>query len=111
LTELLRKTLTDQAKAGKRISYGDLAARLGLRPPQTIHRLTQSLERLMEEDAAAGRPLLAALCTSKARPGLPAPGFFAKARLLGIFSGDPEGPDAQAFHAAELRRAIVFYEA
>ena len=105
----LRKALTDQAKAGKAISYADLAQRLGLKPPQTIHRLTQALERLMEEDAAAGRPLLAALCTSKTRPGLPGPGFFEKAQALGIFAGDAAGPAAGAFHADELRRAMLFY--
>jgi hypothetical protein len=105
----LRKALTDQAKVGKTISYGDMARRLGLQPPHTIHRLTEALERLMEDDAAAGRPLLAALCTGKARPGLPGPGFFLKAQMLGLFSGDPAGPDADAFHADELRRAISFY--
>ena len=109
MDEPLRKALADQAKVGETISYGDLAQRLGLKPPQTIHRLTQALERLMEEDAAAGRPLLAALCTSKTRPGLPAPGFFVKAQALGIFAGDPAGPDADAYHADELRRAVLFY--
>jgi len=109
LSETLRKALTDQAKAGTTISYAALAQRLGLQPPQTIHRLTQGLERLMEEDAAAGRPMLAALCVSKTRPGLPGPGFFLKAQTLGVFSGDPAGLDASAFHADEARRAFSFY--
>ncbi|WP_158815719.1 hypothetical protein [Methylocapsa sp. S129] len=109
MNEHLRKALTDQAQAGKTISYGDLAQRLGLKPPQTIHRLTQALERLMEEDAAAGRPMLAALCVSKTRPGLPGPGFFLKAQALGVFLGDPGGPDAGAFHADEARRVFSFY--
>ena len=84
MDENLRKALLDQAKTGETLTYGALAERLGLKPPHTIHRLAEALERLMEEDAAAGRPLLAALCTSKARPGLPGPGFFLKAHALGI---------------------------
>ena len=43
-------------------------------PPRSIHRVTEALERLMEEDAAADRPFIAALDISKARGGLPAPG-------------------------------------
>jgi hypothetical protein len=67
------------------------------------------LEQLMDKDAAAGRPLLAAFAVSKARPGLPARGFFLKAQALGLFSGDPEGREALEFHAQELRRALRFY--
>ena len=88
------------------ITYAALAGRLGLKPPYSIHRLAEALERLMEEDVAAGRPLLAALCVSKARPGLPAPGFFVKAMALGIHF---EETDERAFHASELRRTISFY--
>ena len=107
----LRQALTDQAKAGKPIAYGELARRLALRPPNTIHRLTEALERLMEEDAAAERPLLAALAASKTGPGLPGPGFFLKAQTLGLFSGDARGEEAAAFYAEELRRAISYYRA
>ena len=64
--------------------------------------VVSALERLMEEDAAADRPLIAALAISKARGGLPAPGFFECARRLGRFAGDPDGQDASSFHAAEL---------
>ena len=63
----------------------------------------------MDEDAAAGRPLLAAFAVSKARSGVPARGFFLKAQTLGLFSGDPEGREALEFHARELRRALRFY--
>ncbi len=77
--ETLRIALIEQAKAGRTTTYRELAARIGLKPPQTIHRVAEALEILMEEDAAAGRPLLAALCGSKVRPGRPAPGFFMKA--------------------------------
>ena len=55
--------------------------------------------RLMEEDAAAER-LSRRSPFSKAREL--APGFFAYARRLGQFSGDPDGEEARTLHAAEL---------
>jgi hypothetical protein len=51
----------------------------------------------MEDDVAAGHPMLAALCVSKIRPGIPARGFFLVARVLGVYSGDPTGSEAGAF--------------
>jgi hypothetical protein len=76
-------------------------------PPHSIHRVTEALERLMEEDAAADRPFIAALAISKARGGLPAPGFFECARRLGRFTGDPDGQDAWSFHADELNAVFA----
>ena len=73
--------------------------------PGKIHRLGEALETLMEADVAAGRPMLAALCVSKMWPGVPARGFFLAAKVLGVFSGDPTGPEARAFHSDELQRA------
>ena len=109
LKDCLRQQLTEQAQRGCPATYKELADRLGLAPPNTIHRVAEALEELAEEDAAAGRPLLAALAISKVRPGMPAPGFFHKAETLGLFNGDPTGPEAFAFHARELRRALSFY--
>lgn len=56
----------------------------------------------MEEDAAAGRPLLAAVVVSRTRQGLPAPGFFAKARELGCYDGPEQGPAAASWHRRTL---------
>src|SRR5271167_912100 len=70
------------------ITYQELAKALQIVPPHSIQRVTEALERLMEEDAAADRPFIAALAISKARGGLPAPGFFDCARRLGRFAGD-----------------------
>jgi hypothetical protein len=39
----------------------------------------------MEDDVAAGRPMLAALCVSKMRPGILVCGFFLAAQVLGAF--------------------------
>lgn len=109
LKERLRQALIDQAQTGNPTTYKELADNLGLEPPQTIHSIVEALEILMADDVAAGRPVLAALCVSKMRPGIPARGFFLTAQVLGVFSGDSTGPEARAFHAIELQRVLAFY--
>jgi hypothetical protein len=89
--------LENFAKRQIPITYQELAKALQILPPHTIHRVTEAPERLMEEDAAADRPFITALAISKARGGLPAPGFFECARRLGRFAGDPAGQDAWSF--------------
>jgi hypothetical protein len=32
-----------------------------------------------------------------------------KAQVFGVFSGDPTGPEARAFHVDELQRVLSFY--
>ena len=98
----IREFLESLAKGRNLITYQELANAFQILPPHSIHQVTEALERLMEEDAAADRPFIAALALSKARGGLPAPGFFDCARRLGRFAGDPAGQDARTFHAAEL---------
>jgi hypothetical protein len=100
-----RAFLESVAKRRILITYQELANALQLLPPHSIHRVTEALERLMEEDAAADRPFIASLAISKARGGLPGPGFFA--RRLGRFAGDPDGQDARTFHAAELNAVFA----
>ena len=109
MKDRLRQLLLDQAQTGIPTTYKELADRLGLEPPQTIHRLGEALETLMKDDVAANRPVLAALCVSKMWPGIPARGFFLAAKSLGVFSGDPTGPEARAYHADELQRVLSFY--
>ena len=109
IAEQLRTCLQNMAAAGQTITYGGLARLLELSPPNTIHQITVALERLMGEDAEAGRPFIAALVISKARGGLPAMGFFDCARRLGRFTGDPNGVEARSFHAAELNAAQKFW--
>ena len=91
------------------ITYQALAKALGLSPPNTIHQLTVALECLMVEDAAAARPLIAALVVSKARGGLPALGFFDCALRVGRFGGEPSEPEALVFYAAEFAAAVEFW--
>src|SRR3984893_12078952 len=102
-----RAFLESVAKRRILINYQELANALQILPPHSIHRVTEALERLMEEDAAADRPFIAALAISKARGGLPGPGFFDCARRLGRVAGDPDGQDASTFPAAELNSVFA----
>ena len=62
-----RAFLESVAKRQILITYQELANALQILPPHSIHRVTEALERLME-DAAADRPFIAALAiSSKAR--------------------------------------------
>ncbi len=83
--------------ATKPISYGRLARDLDVPGPGAIARVTNALEALMQDDAAAGRPFLASMCEGKLLDGLPALGFFQMAASLGRYSGSSTGPDAVAF--------------
>jgi len=100
-----------QALATRRlpITYQEAAKGMFLSPPNTIHQITEALEQLMAEDAAADRPFIAAMVIGKTRGGLPAPGFFDCAARLGRFAGDATGLDAWSFHAAELYAAVDFW--
>jgi len=109
LKDRLRRALIEQAQIGNPTTYRELANRLGLEPPNTIHRITEALESLMQDDVVAGRPILSSICVSKTRTGIPQPGFFLAAQALGVFFGDPTGPEAFAFHARELQRVLSLY--
>lgn len=111
LARRVRTHLCEISATAPPITYQALAKALGVVPPNTIHQLTDALECLIAEDAAAERPLIAALVISKARSGMPAPGFFECARRVGRFKGAPLGPEAAAFFAAELDAAVVFWGA
>jgi hypothetical protein len=93
----LEARLAALAAAGETATYGQLARELGLR----MGELTFALEMLMAEDAAAGRPLRAALLHQRLSPDrLPAPGFFQTAAALGLAFPDP------AAFVADQRRAL-----
>lgn len=107
----LRPVLADRARRRLTISYGDLAREARIPSPHTVHKTGEALEALMEEDAAAGRPLLAAVAISKVRDGLPAPGFFQKAAELGLYFGPDRGPQAATYHELELERVWAAFTA
>ena len=101
LTESLTARLADLAALNQTTHYGALARDLGLTGPATIARLTDALELLMDQDAAANRPLRAALVTAR-NSTLPAPGFFAKAATLGLGHPDPTAFIANQRHALHI---------
>ncbi len=109
LRDRLRANLRMVAATRATITYRDAAHGLGLVPPHVIRSVARLLEALMDEDAARGHPFIAALVVSRARDGLPAPGFFEHAALLGRFTGDGRSTGAAAWHAAELARAQAFH--
>ncbi len=109
LARRLRAHLQALATLRLPITYQEAAKGLLLSPPNTIHQVTEALEQIMVEDAAADRPFIAALVIGKARGGLPAPGFFDCAARLGRFSGDATGPDARVFHAVEFNAALALW--
>ena len=82
------------------ITYNELAATANMTGPHKIHRLTLWLEQLMAEDQHNDRPLRAAVVISKARGGMPAPGFFDKAKELGL---DFETTDRRASYETYLQ--------
>lgn len=120
---ILRDYLTQIARQGQPVTYRRACEALGLTPPGMIQTLARLLEDSMRDDAAAGRPFLAALVVSQARErnGLPAPGFFDAARRLGRFNGkagsEPESESestpgrepARRFHEQELAAARAHY--
>ena len=98
MADPLAARLAVLAAEGRIETYGAMAAALGLR----MRDLTAALEATMAADAAAGRPLRAALLAARlSAVGLPASGFFAAARELGLAPDDPA-----AFVAAQ--RAALY---
>ena len=109
LAPRLRNYLRGTAGRAIPITYQALSKTMQLLPPHTIHRLTEALERLMAEDAVAGRPFIAALVISRASGGLPAPGFFDCAARLGRSRVDATEAEAFAYHSGEFKAAVEFW--
>ena len=109
LARRLRAHLQALAALRVSITYRDVAKAMLLSPPHTIHQVTEALEQLMAEDAAADCPFIAAIVISKWRGGLPAPGFFDCAARLGRFVGDAAGPEARVFYAGEFNASVALW--
>ena len=85
-------------KSRRLITYADLADTAAIPAPNRINKLSQWLEATMELDHAQSMSLRAAWVISRARGGLPAPGFFIKCKELGLYDGPSDGASAIAFH-------------
>ena len=106
-----RNELKKVAKLGEPITYQALAKALNLLPPHIIHQVTITLEKLIEEDAKSGHPLIASLVISKARGGLPAPGFFNCVERVGLISPTSTSTEVDDFYNTEFDRAVSFWGA
>jgi hypothetical protein len=103
MKDALKERLAQLAALGQTITYGDLARELSL-PSPAIQTLTAMLETLMEDDAAHGRPFLAAVCEGRLGDGLPSMGFFEKvAQLDAAHISDP------AAYVTEQRGTLKSY--
>ena len=100
----IRALLTQAPASALPMTYQQVANTLGLTPPRTIARVAQALEQLMEEDVAAGRPMIAALVISRRGEDLPASGFFVKNGALGRVPSGP--PQHSARYAEEREQAL-----
>jgi len=102
----LKALLIDAARSGRTLTYAEVAKSLLIQPPHTIHKAALVIEDLMRSQAAGNEPQLASFVVSKARAGLPAPGFFILTRELGLYDGADDGAAARAFVEAERKRCL-----
>ena len=107
LRQKIRAQLAGLAPDALPITYGALARSLGLYMPGAVRRVTRALEATMAEDAAAGRPFLAALVVSRMRGRTPGQGFFDEAARLG--RGPAPDEDEAAWWACEMAAARETY--
>lgn len=104
MRDILRSVLLSAARNKRTLTYAELAKELALQPPHTIHRAGLLLEDLMRDQASKGELQLASFVVSRARAGLPAPGFFMMMRKLGLYDGSETGPDAHALVENERKK-------
>lgn len=104
MREALKTLLICAARSDRTFTYAEVAKALDLKPPHTIHRAALLIEDLMREQAAKGEPQLASFVISRARGGLPAPGFFQLMRRLELYSGPDTGAKALAMIEQERTR-------
>ena len=107
LRQKIRAQLAGLAPGELPITYGALARSLGMYMPGAVRRVTRALEATMAEDAAAGRPFLAALVVSRMRGRTPGQGFFDEAARLG--RGPAAEEDEAAWWAREMAAARETY--
>jgi hypothetical protein len=100
----IAEILNTTARNGGTITYREIADIAEIPSPGRIQAVTGALENRIRADHATGRPLLAAVAVSRGGDGLPGAGFFQLCREIGLYFGPDHGPQAEMFHALELRR-------
>lgn len=99
--ERIAARLRAVARAGRTVTYNDLAAVVGwdMDDPAAAREVAGILRAISTAEHAAGRPLLSVVVVG-AKTGRPGKGFFKLAQRLGRYDGGADG----AFFAQELRR-------
>jgi hypothetical protein len=91
LARRARQICREAAARGERLSYGELARRLGLSYPHHSPQIDAALTLNMVEDAEAGRPFASVAVVQGGGNGIPGGGFFTAAWALGrLRRGDDE---------------------
>jgi len=92
------------ARAGRTISYHEIAPLAGLDMGNPAHRneIAEILYEISTHEHREGRPLLSAVVIREDE-NLPGQGFFTMARELGLYTGT----DDVAFFAQELTRVFA----
>ncbi len=103
-----RKILTVCSNSGKLITYGKLAQKANIPPPNSINKLTNWLEGLILEEVKQNNPITPALVISKVGNSIPAPGFFIFCKKIGIYNGKSTGKEASEWHIKCLREFPSF---
>jgi hypothetical protein len=101
------KELLEAARFRGTVTYQQIAAVTGL-PPRGSYMGAQVgylLGEISDDEHAAGRPMLSALCVSVT--GIPGPGFYVLASQLGLLPSDEED---RAFWEAERERVYTAWK-
>ena len=102
--------LEKRAQNSQCISYKDLASELGITDAPVIATVTFTLEKLIDEDLIAGRPILSALVVQKGKKKLPRDGFFEKLNELNIINSDESDFNQKGWHVNELKKLKTYYK-
>lgn len=104
---LLRTLLINVAREHATLPYQGVIKALNIDSP-AMGTLTHALEILQWQDAALGRPMVAAVVCQKQHP-FPRPGFFQTARLTNAYTGPDTGTEAEMWHQHQLERCWEYY--
>jgi hypothetical protein len=104
------QTLTESARQGALVTYGELAplAHLNLASPADRNTLSEMLGEISTYEHDHGRPMLSAIVVH-AEDMQPGPGFFTLARELGRLHGSSDQAEL-AFFAGEVKQLFACWK-
>lgn len=100
--------LVTKAKAGKTVTYGEIAPMVGLDMALADDRnqMADILREIALHEHEAGHPLLTAVVVHAQDPCEPGPGFFKLAKELNLMQGSGQS----AYFWAELQRVFEYWQ-